>query len=312
MKQAKLYNLIFVAVWFCASVNAQQENPSLFPVRVNGLTGYIDNTGQMIIEPKPEPPLVFSDDLALVNIGNERYGYINRNRELVIEPQFEAAAPFSEGLASVLINDKWGYIDKTGRVVIAPKFLFADKFSEGLASVTSGKGYGFINTKGEYVIAPRFDYAETFSDGLAAVRTRSNKVGFINKQGQLVIAPRFDSPGNPFTFAEGLAPVGLVRNLKSPNRPLGITLVAGYIDRSGKLVIAPRFDSAARFSEGLALVKSKGGWQYIDKTGKTVIALDKDVIKAGNFINGLVLVETTDGKSGYINQKGKYVWKPTR
>jgi hypothetical protein len=46
----------------------------------------------------------------------------------------------------------------------------------------------------------------------------------------------------------------------------------GYRAANGKVVIAPRFVLAGKFSRhGIAAVAGKGGWAYIDVTGRTVI-----------------------------------------
>jgi hypothetical protein len=46
---------------------------------------------------------------------NGLYGYIDREGRLVIPPQFESARNFSEGRAEVrLANGTYGQIDKTG------------------------------------------------------------------------------------------------------------------------------------------------------------------------------------------------------
>ena len=45
----------------------------------------------------------------------------------------------------------------------------------------------------------------------------------------------------------------------------------GVTDRTGTFAIRPQFETAYQFSEGLAAVqntKTRGGWSYIDKTGK--------------------------------------------
>ncbi|MEO0020342.1 MAG: WG repeat-containing protein [candidate division WOR-3 bacterium] len=65
----------------------------------------------------------------------DKWGYIDKTGNLVINPQFDDAWSFSEGLAVVQIGDKLGYIDKTGNLVISPQFAFASAFSEGLAAV---------------------------------------------------------------------------------------------------------------------------------------------------------------------------------
>ena len=47
-------------------------------------------------------------------------GYIDKTGNIVIEPQFDFAHRFSGELAQVHVGDKIGYIDKTGRYVWQP------------------------------------------------------------------------------------------------------------------------------------------------------------------------------------------------
>jgi hypothetical protein len=82
-----------------AGLSIAQE-PDLFPVDKNGKTGYIDQTGKLII------PF-----------------------------QFDEAWAFSEGLAPVRIGEDWGYIDASGKIVIKPRFFQASAFSQGFAAV---------------------------------------------------------------------------------------------------------------------------------------------------------------------------------
>lgn len=56
-----------------------------------------------------------------VVIQNGMYGYIDRTGKVVIHPKFDEARDFSEGLARVEMNSKWGYIDKKGKFVWNPK-----------------------------------------------------------------------------------------------------------------------------------------------------------------------------------------------
>ena len=60
----------------------------------------------------------------MVKVG-DKWGYIDKTGEMVINPQFDCpphfnadAVEFSEGLAPIKISDKWGYTDKTGEMVI--------------------------------------------------------------------------------------------------------------------------------------------------------------------------------------------------
>jgi hypothetical protein len=102
--------------------------------KVDGIWGYIDTSGTMVIEPQYDDARIFSEGLAPVEIDG-RWGYIDIHGNMVIDLQFEDAGIFSEGLAAVMVGEKWGYIDKNGNMVIEPQYEDAGYFSEGLAPV---------------------------------------------------------------------------------------------------------------------------------------------------------------------------------
>lgn len=201
-----------------------------------------------------------------------RMGYIDKTGQFVIDPRFRLADSFSEGLAAVRVaggGRRIKYIDRTGRIVIDSQegiFHSSDNtipifplftFHEGFRRIRTSKDKsGFIGNSGKIVIEPVFDWVDSFSEGLAAVQIQE-KWGYINQDGDMVIKPRFDN--FPGSFSEGLAHVILDDKY-------------GYIDKQGTIVIEPRFDSAYPFSEGLAAVEVGGKWGYIDKSGKFVIA----------------------------------------
>jgi hypothetical protein len=49
-------------------------------------------------------------------------GFINKTGDYVIEPQFEQAHSFQEGLAPVKINKYWGFIDHSGKLAVEPDY----------------------------------------------------------------------------------------------------------------------------------------------------------------------------------------------
>lgn len=196
-----------------------------------GLWGYIDTTGQWVIQPRfaemqrdyPGVPAGnFSDGLAWfqhiemdernVVDENEEFerdaegklikqsfprrslGYINRRGKVVIEPRYEMANDFGEGLAAVRFksHDSWGFIDKDGKRAISPNFDSVGSFSEGLCPVAINGSWGYIDRKGDEVIERRFDEAGLFSEGLAAVR-KGDKWGYIDRQGEWVIPPTYEN-----------------------------------------------------------------------------------------------------------------------
>jgi hypothetical protein len=87
--------------------------------------------------------------------------------------------------------------------------------------------------------------------------------------------------------------IGLGKEYESYGRfPIVVEGKYGYIDRFGHVVIQPQFDSAARFSDGLALIKIGGKWGYIDVSGRRAIAAKFE--DARSFSEGLGTVFLRD------------------
>jgi hypothetical protein len=287
-------------------------------VMKNQKYGYIDGHGHSVIEPQFENAYRFSEGLAIIcDKDKSKYGYIDKTGRIVIDMKFDGAAGFSEGLARVQIRgkgrakDHYGYIDKTGQYIIDAVFDFVEDFSEGLACVKIDGKIGYINKSGQFVIEPKFSSEnalsagllsalgvlpspKSFSEGLAAVNV-DGKWGYIDKTGQIVIEPKFDRPG---VFSGGLARVTIGKK-------------RGYIRRNGEYAIEPRFFTAGTFHEGLAFVSEDGSKSCcIDETGDVVFELKSGFPK--RFYCGLAPVLGRKEHLGYVNRRGKFVWKSSR
>lgn len=68
-----------------------------------------------------------------------RWGYIDESGEFIIQPQFNYGFPFSGGLAGVRVGRKLGYINKSGRLVIKPRFFDGTEFFGDRAWVSMGE-----------------------------------------------------------------------------------------------------------------------------------------------------------------------------
>jgi hypothetical protein len=243
----------------------------LAAVRVGSQWGFIDRTGTYIIPLQfTTRPTDFSDGLAVFRTENELTGAIDKTGAIAIEPQPYFISSFSEGLAAIAVDGQFGFIDRTGAIVIQPQFEEVRAFSDGLAAVkvrpfpTADALWGYIDRTGAFVIEPKFYDAEPFSEGLAAVRVpminEGLTWGYINRAGEVVIQPRFfahtDYRGPVATsFSGGIA---MVRRGEQ----------AGFIDRTGQWAIATQFVDADRVSEGMARVNVGGTWTRV-QTGCT-------------------------------------------
>lgn len=151
---------------------------------------YIDKNGNYVKKPDPTHYASGKPDELIVFEKEGLYGYIDATGNVVIQPQFLAAGNFSDGLACVRKDTLYGFINQSGEWVIEPRFKYSNDFSEGLAGLPIGDiGWGFVDTEGNVVIPPSFGWIYGgFRDGIAEVAYES-KIGYINKDGEWIWEP---------------------------------------------------------------------------------------------------------------------------
>lgn len=109
---------------------SDQEALALSPYQEDGLWGYMDCRGNVVVEPKYYSANNFSEGLASVRVGDS-CGYINTDGDIAIPLEYDECRSFSEGVAVVKNNGSYGTIDKDGAVV-------ADIVYDGLSDCVSG------------------------------------------------------------------------------------------------------------------------------------------------------------------------------
>lgn len=162
----------------------------------------------------------------------------------------------------------------------------------------------------------KFSNITNFSENRARVKSyHVDGYGYIDTTGKLVIPQQFEEAES---FHNGLAAVG---------KTVNGTLLYGFITRSGQPVIPYQFEEVKEFSDNRAAVKKKASWQYIDKTGKTILgqafvqidtvidkmhngAYNEIVARPRQFCNGRLLVRKNN-KYGYVDTTGQWVIPPT-
>ena len=184
-----IFRLFFIACSILILVSCKEKKQFdgyLYPIRENGLYGYIDSVGNRIIKPEFLWVSTFHDGLAMAVVDT-----IYR-----IVPDSMA---YEVGERDTIVNlyrmyAKYGYIDKSGTFVITPDFVcygtmpeiggtlkdmddcrnafnrlyFQNKRAMFYDTTTWKNGY--INPKGEAIIEPKYYYSEPFNEGLAVVR----------------------------------------------------------------------------------------------------------------------------------------------
>lgn len=147
---------------------------------VNGIFGFIDKTGKLVIPMEFTYAREFQEGLALVSKGDTDY-FIDKTGKIVLDlSDYDFAWGFENGLARVSKDDengipftsKQGYIDKTGKVVISLEYLEIDKFENGKTlalkySRETGSKMGMINLNNEPIIPFDYSLLYGFKDGLS-------------------------------------------------------------------------------------------------------------------------------------------------
>jgi hypothetical protein len=256
---------------------------------------YIDKNGATIIRLpedvyKGDP---FSEGMAVVSTYGGQFGYIDRTGKLTIPYRFEAAGPFREGLAAVVfpgrcyVESRDGLPRSLSAGGLDDHLIHSDEYAayadgKGIpASITERCGEGFIDKTGKIVF--HFQGARDFSEGFAAVEDL-DKWGFIDRNGTFRVSPQFEDVGS---FCNGLARAWVDGKW-------------GYIDSAGQWKIRPQFKEADDFSDGLASADSG----YIDQSGSRVVNT-----KGTAFVQGLAHVTLGPDEYGYINHRGKMVFR---
>src|SRR5436190_4402594 len=313
--------LVILACLAACQLCFAQPQSQLIVVEKDGRSGFIDNTGKVVIPFQFDKAYSFNEGLALVIVGDKK-SFIDTSGRILFEARYDVIRDFSEGLCAVNIGEKripniglisepgrWGYIDRTGKLAIPMKYTHAENFSEGLAAIKDGDKGAFIDHDTKIVFEVPLDVTLGFHEGIAAVLNKGS-LAYFDRAGKKISPPLKYGPKSN-SFSEGLVPVEM--NGKT-----------GFMDRTGKIVIEPKFEDAEDFSEGLAPVKVRSNettwcprqpsgsrigftmkWGYIDKTGKLIIPPQFE--SAGAFSEGLAAINQCD-EGFFIDKTGRKIF----
>ena len=212
---------------------------------------------------------------------NGKWGFINTAGEVVVEPQYDECHDYQNGYAAVKINGKWGYIDTKHNLVIAPEFQDVEDFKNGLAIVLRDGKWGVINTTGKSPSGIIFDEVQEYKDGFALAFADGVQY-FLDNEGEI---KRLHKSYEFTSFSNGMAPV---KNKKKNKW--------GFIDKKGRLVIDTKYDTVYSFSNDIALVKHRGMYKYIRKSGgeQYIEGINGQPLE---FINGFAKIKAYNGYS---------------
>ena len=303
MKSGKWLALMVVLLTVVISVAAEEQR---FRILVDGQWGFMDESGEVVIEPRFDHAYRYRNGYTVVRRGEYETGkraFLDWNGELVTGFVFDRAYHFVEGFAMGVVNDRWGFVRPDGSTLGSFRYDAVIPFSEGHAGVRVDSGsdalWGVIDTEGREVLPvayPRLTYA---GEGMWWVGMGWNEWALYSPGGN---APEAFPYMGTRRFADGLTVV---------SRRHGDDRLYQIMTPAGKVV----FESAhpiRSYGEGMMLAQQEGGLRYLDFDGER---LNDEVYYAGMpFEEGVARVSVgtswSNQKWGILGADGRYLMPP--
>lgn len=301
---------IFLCLFF-SSCLLQGQTGSLFPIYQSGKFGYINQQGEVVIQPVYYSGHYFSEGLASVR-QNGRYGFINASGKMVIKPEYDFATDFVHGLAVVFKDGKPLFINQKGKMALPAVYSslrFIDNKIGIITTPTKKEGVIDVTTR-ELLIDTLYSSIQQAAAGVYLVTEykapgengRWRKKGLVNADGEFIVPFGQYSDIHPFT--DGYAVV----EIEDPNNKDGD--MDGVIDTHGKLLFQKSFQNnsylAGEFHDGYAIFslykywipEKPGVYSTSEKSYTGYINLQGDIVLndtnyrfADDFSNGRAFVK---------------------
>jgi len=285
---------LIVIILTISTIMFGQTN-SLFKIVDNGKVGYINEKGNIEIQPKFLNGNDFSEELASVRL-NGRYGFIDKKGNFVIQPKYDYASSFINGIACVYINGEAYFIDKKDNVILDTLYKSIQIIGKNKAIVqTKAKNIGIIDlsTK-KFIIDTIYHSIQSYQNGILVITNKSknkkndpkNQFAVVDSLGNFIV--NFGKYEDIKDFIDGFARV----EIKDPTNKDGN--IDGVIDTKGKLLFQRPYKNnsfiISDFHNGLAVVNLYKYW----------IPEEKGVISTSE-----------KNYNGFINLKGEVVLNDT-
>lgn len=313
-------------------------NKELMPVKQDGIWGFADQKGSVVIEPAFSSVTPFVDGLAAVCVsgdGDETgWALIDMDGNYVVRPSYSDLTAPSEGIVWAMDGDVATALDTDGKKLFElPQADMVWGYSDGLARFTcpdstGNRVYGFVDKKGKVAIEPIFEDAGDFSDGVAEVKKDGERY-YIDKDGNNAFG---DQTFKAFSgFRDGRATV-FIDNRSSVSGVIdrdGKLLFTqpgvlkdggdgyiyytkegtGWVDSKGEVVIEPQFEAMRPFYDNdLAPFKLGDRSGFVDRSGQ--IRLNPQWDDASSFVDNSFAYVAIGDKWGMIDRNGKYLVNP--
>lgn len=294
----------------------------LIKIQKDGLFGFVNTRGGVVVEPVYDSAENFSNGLALV-CGTELpnyYAYIGVNGAKVFDAStdYPNFGSFYNGCAQVEnYEGKIGFINRSGVQIAAPEYdsVISQFNSNGVAVVKNTDGCFFIGQSGQKLVAEAFTDVRV-QDGFFAATNTHGKCALYNSAALQVIEPLYDDMlvSQPYVYVKFNGAWGVTDTAGTAVLPCsydGFEALGGvicleldgaklYFDKSKNA-----YDSVGSSENGFTQVLRDGKTGFVAANGSTAIPATLDAAPA--FDENGIAVFSQNGKYGIMNSSYEIV-----
>lgn len=181
--------LIILLACFAATVHAQQL-PDLFPVKRGGLWGFIDRSGQVVIQPKYDLVEPFGSNRFAKAKKGEKVLVIDRLGASLDGLEFEDLEVIDDSTLAVSVNKKWGAATMDGTPLFEPRFQrVKGADSPDFFRVQYAGRWGMVNRAGKELVPAQFD--SVGYNGVIFVPKKDSLYGIYTLAGVRISQPEY-------------------------------------------------------------------------------------------------------------------------
>ena len=335
MKKVMIYLLLLLCMAAVAA-NAETGNaePEYFLFQQNGLFGYADRTGNIVIPAQWNYAEQFENGIALVSNDEESFssskdGLIDSSGDYILKPDYLIER--TPGSLYIVAADcgeclRYGYYDAAARYCQQPVYDAVQNrqaYPNGLVSAQKDGKWGFLRKKDGSIAIPFLydEIIEDFSNGFALVCRElpaPNAAGFLDQY--LLI----NEEGNNVQFCQDVMPVstpskdgnviicGLPQD-RSQKDIWGGDAVYGIGKTDGSILLTPSMAYIMPFSgDYAAFVDQSRNWGMLDTSGKIRVPPTIRIRNTGFFeplllVNGYAVYETEESQWKAVDSCGNVI-----
>jgi hypothetical protein len=318
-------------------------------VAIDKQSTLIDRNGNRLIENGIFGHIYNLDENGLAKVQHPRrrmFGLINYGGEIITPMIYDQIGTFQNGLAAVRLQGKFGFVDVSGKVVVNPIYDKIGEPADGLIPVFMNQNqvWHYIDYQGNKTFSNQFFEAGNFNKGYAIVKIKEDKSTVAKKVTALI-----DTDGNYhfvsspdkvlLHYSDGFRAIEETQ-IDEFSEPRQTVVSIYYADENNYNIFGKSFKEVYPFEGMTGFFVTEEGWGALNRQGFSVIPAkyirlirmeDGNIRGKARYLYGIynaigevvqpIQYDTVleiqpnlfrvekDGKIGYLNENGDWIWE---